>query len=219
MSSRPVTPMYAGRRSSIDISFDGSPLIRTFSLGSSYSPVTPRSSHGANGFGSSVNGFSGFASDSNGLGNLADELAEAWDEDEGQEEGPSELQDREGDNVLPEPDEEGHAFPRSTRDSGIDVASSPAASPKPVAPSPPTDTAQQRHRRKQSKYTRVEEEDSDVELRATLQELETQLAAVDSLARRGVDQVDGASEDIVTRVIEGLKDLGGQSGIETGASR
>ncbi|EHK99244.1 hypothetical protein M7I_4930 [Glarea lozoyensis 74030] len=42
---------------------------------------------------------------------------------------------------------------------------------------------------------------------------------VESLARRGTENNGTESDGVVKRVIEGLKDLGGQSGVEGGASR
>jgi hypothetical protein len=49
--------------------------------------------------------------------------------------------------------------------------------------------------------------------------LERQLAAVESLVRRGLEENGSSSDQVVKRVVERLRDLGSQTSIESGATR
>jgi hypothetical protein len=149
------------------------------------------------------------AATSNGLGNLADELAEAWDDGEGDED------DEEPDMNFQERGEEGGV----TRDSGVDVTSSPVqAGSKPSNLILPTPT--RGHRRQPSEYDGSDYGgDSDLDSPGIPPGLQSRMDMVESLARRGTENNGTDRDGVVNRVIEGLKDLGGQSGVEGGATR
>lgn len=142
-----------------------------------------------------------------GLGNLADELAEAWSDDE------MEGEDDEPDMNFQEAGEGGGG---TTRDSGVDV--SPLPPPKPASLSPPLGF--KGHRRKTSEYDGSDYGgDSDLESPGILPGLQSKMDLVESLARRGTETTGTERDGVVGRVVEGLKDLGSQSGVEGGATR
>ncbi|KAL8999721.1 MAG: hypothetical protein Q9169_001538 [Polycauliona sp. 2 TL-2023] len=63
-------------------------------------------------------------------------------------------------------------------------------------------------------------DDSDLEdVRGIPSSLEHRLAAIESLARRGVESNGSGADTVVVRVAESLRDLVSQTGVETGASR
>jgi hypothetical protein len=144
----------------------------------------------------------------NGLGNLADELADAWDEDE------VEPEDEEPDMNFQEARQE-----VETRDSGVDVTSSPVqAIPKPDNLTPPKGGRGQR--KQASDYDGSDYGgDSDMESPGIPPGLMARMDMVESLARRGTESNGTDRDCVVKRVIDGLKDLSGQSGMEGGATR
>jgi len=165
----------------------------------------------------------------NGLGSLADELADGWDEDGDEYEGEA------SDEELVEGAEEdfGQANGSAdqtqpdfevTRDSGIDVSSSPPAT-TPVAGAksqlvPPKDTLRTRHRRSQSDYDGSDYGDeSDLESPGMPPALEARIAQIESLARRGTETNGSNMDGVVERVVNELRDLGGQASVEGGATR
>jgi len=146
---------------------------------------------------------------SNGLGNLADELADAWDDEEGEDE------EGEPDMNFQEVREEGEP----TRDSGVDVTSSPVKVPSAANLTPPQIQGRG-HRRAQSDYDGSDYGgDSDLESSGMPPGLVARMDMVESLARRGTESNGTDRDGVVSRVVEGLKDLGGQSGVEGGATR
>ncbi|TAQ85729.1 hypothetical protein B7494_g5955 [Chlorociboria aeruginascens] len=208
MPVSPQTPRHSRVPSNIDISYvttsyaEPSPrrLSKT-SIHSIHSPTTPNR-HSYNRTDSmSADMFSsgGGQAASNGLGNLADELADAWDEDEGE--------DEEVDMNF----QEGGLDGEVVRDSGVDVTSSP----KVVNLSPPKG-----HRRQGSEYDGSDYGgDSDMESPGIPPGLVSRMDMVEGLARRGTEENGTERDGVVKRVIEGLKDLGAQSGVEGGATR
>jgi hypothetical protein len=156
--------------------------------------------------GNDVFGSGGGAAPSNGLGNLADELADAWDDEEGDDE------DGEPDMNFQEVRAEGGEM----RDSGVDVHSSPVQ--KPAGLIPPV--GGNGHRRQQSDYDGSDYGgDSDLDSPGIPPGLAARMDMVESLARRGTENNGTDRDGVVKRVIDGLKDLGVQSGVEGGASR
>jgi len=137
---------------------------------------------------------------SNGLGNLADELADAWDEDE-EEEVDMNFQEAE---KTEEP-----------RDSGVDVQDQ-----RQEQLAPPEQQTNG-HRRKGSEYDGSDYgEDSEVENSGSLPpSLVTRMDQVENLAKRGIDNFGSEGDGVVRRVIDGLKDLGSQANVEGGATR
>ena len=188
------------------------------------SPSTPRpgTSHSRNGdFGASGGSGSALGS-ANGLGSLADELAEAYsDEDEGEpEEGLSWDQVGEIGDLS-----NGHG---QEEDIGIEHGKAQnngiLNSPNPGSAhdvSTPRQSASSKHRRKQSRYNRsINDDTSDLEeTDAILPSLEARIATIESLAKEATTSNNSEADAVVKRVAESLKDLGSQSGVETGTSR
>jgi hypothetical protein len=220
MPSSPKTPRHSRHPSNIDLSFASpqsySESPRRHSKTSIQSPTTPNrhSLQRSDSIGIDVFSSGGPAPPSNGLGNLADELADAWgdEEEEGEEDeyGEPEMN-------FQEVKEEGDGG--QTRDSGVDVTSSPVeGSLKPSGLSPPTGS--RGHRRQMSEYDGSDYGgDSDLESAGMPPGLVSRMDMVESLARRGMENNGTDRDGVVKRVIEGLKDLGGQSGVEGGATR
>ena len=214
----PRTPQHSRHPSNIDLSFATSPSYgnesspRRYSKNFIHSPAASQrnSLNRADSIGIDVFSSGGPAAASNGLGNLADELADAWDDGEGDE-----------DENEPDMDfQEGVGPSGSTRHGGADITSSPAQA---VSTSeiltPPTLTTRG-HRRQNCEYDGSDYgEDSDLDSPGMPPGLQSRMDMVESLARRGTESNGTDSDGVVKRVIEGLKDLGGQSGVEGGASR
>ncbi|KAF1991987.1 hypothetical protein K402DRAFT_345551 [Aulographum hederae CBS 113979] len=234
MDISPARP-HRRRPSDIDVSYQSpsasydqhSPSRRSSTVG--YSPTTPRSSahHDYSEFDNSALDAS---ADDNGLGSLADELADAWDEDEADEadEGVSEL--------LPAFEETRYGRKASTngykqqsaelpRDSGIaDLTSSPTEGRGLLTPLSATSSRQGKNRfgsGGQSQYDGSEYgEDSDFDPAEDISAgLEARMAAIEGLARRGTESNGSEADGLVARVTESLRDLGSQAGIEGGATR
>lgn len=186
---------------------------------SGYSAITPRLSqefdqHNFDGGGDG------------GLGNLADELGELddWDEDD---EGVEAEYDDEEDMPHDQPDNNiGMAVNHDgsidsvngVRDSGVAMQTS---SPANSRLSPPSAVKTRKHQRQQSLYDGSDYgDDSDLEENEGISPaLESRMAAIESLARRGMEENGSATDGVVKRVTEQLRDLGSQIGIENGATR
>lgn len=152
--------------------------------------------------------FSSGGAPGNGLGNLADELADAWDDEEEEDDEEPDMNFQEGGKM------EGG---EPTRDSGVDVDSSPR---KTENLAPPINGVNG-HRRIRSEYDGSDYgEESDLDSPGILPPgLVARMDLVESLARRGTEESGSERDGVVKRVIDGLKDLGGQSTVEGGASR
>ncbi len=193
------------------------------------SPSQPIAPHDRSGYFESCSGFDDLVDprNANGLGNLADELAEAFDEEE---ENGDELEDgvpetlyeraeavrgdRSKENERPisrNGNKERHAISRSP----IRQATSD------LSLSPPKQSLRSRHTRKHSQYDGSDYgDDSDLEdTHGISPSLEARLAAVESLVRRGTEANGSDADEIVQRVADSLKDLGSQAGVENGATR
>jgi hypothetical protein len=190
---------------------------------SGYSPVTPRSSHEFD-HGSPVQQFDG-GGDGNGMGNLADELGEIWDDDEEGIEGEygDELDTTQDDleNIGTAVEHDGScgvdsaASVNGVRDSGVAMQNS-----SPVRLSPGSAMKTRKHTRQRSLYDGSDYgEDSDLDNEGITPALESRMAAIESLVRRGMEENGSASDEVVQRVTEQLRDLGSQSAIENGATR
>jgi len=137
---------------------------------------------------------------------LADEL-DGWSAEEDLEE---------------EGEEEDEAVPSTNgqadreRDSGIDVASSPPGG-KHLSPT----SAAKGHRRNESAYDGSEygSESDFEETELVSASLEARMAAVEAMARRGLEENGSDGDKVVARVIDKLKDLGSQSEFEMGTTR
>ena len=175
------------------------------------SPLTPRpnSAHDRN-----ASGDWGSAESSNGLGNLADELAEAFEEEE--EEPGEEVSEPQYDGAGSKAN--GYPAFQSAR---IPMSPPPPQPTRELSLSPPKHTSRSKHRQKASQY-----DGSDYGSESNLEgadaispSLEARMAAIESLARRGTEANGSDIDDVVKRVSNSLKDLGSQASVENGASR
>jgi hypothetical protein len=232
MSSPPPTPFHrptsSHRRhlSSLDMSYTTPSRRQSLNRRSSgYSPVTPRSVHEFE-HDSPAHNFDG-GGDSNGLGNLADELGEIWDDDE-------EAVDEEFGEDLDAPEDDfseiGTAVAHDgsagldnavnlngVRDSGVAMQSSPSTN---HGLSPDAAARSRKHNRQRSLYDGSDYgSDSDFDNDGISPAMEARMAAVESLARRGMEENGSASDQVIHRVTEQLRDLGSQIAIENGATR
>lgn len=181
------------------------------------SPVTPRQ-HTAQSMNEAHRGsadFSGAADGGGGLGSLADELADAWEEEggydyaSGQENGPADS------NQLDQSEGEDEHMRARSRSSTLSLEHSRLHPPKHKARN-----GAHRHRRHESQYDGSDYgNDSDFEDAHMSPSLEGQVAEIESLARRGVENNGSENDHIIKRTVEALRDLGGQSGIENNAMR
>jgi len=151
-----------------------------------------------------------------GLGNLADELADAWEQEEdgygyasGQETTPM------GSQRMDHSDVE-DTYMQSVHDMR-------PGSPGPDSPSRSRLRAPhlRQHRRAESHYDGSDYgNDSDLEETADISPaLESQMADIEGLARRGIENNGSENDHVIQRTVEALRDLGGQSGIENSAMR
>lgn len=184
--------------------------------------MTPRpmSSHDRNrDFGYS-NGYSTQGTESlNGFCNLADELA-GFDEDEEDEaaEDVSGIQyDEAKDQWNGQP-----SFQNALKENNdISISLKPHSS-RELSLSPPKQEMRSRHHhRENSAYDGSDYgDDSDLEGADGISpSLDARMAAIESLARRGTEANGSDRDSMIQRVVDALKDLGSQAGVENGASR
>lgn len=197
--------------------------------------MTPRSSHEFD-HSSPAHNFDGGGDD--GLGNLADELGGSdWDEDEEAMEGEymenADLPHEQGEEesaIGVAIDHDGSTGQRAyatangvPRDSGIAMqSSSPSAESRTtLSPQAAAKHGGKRHQRTRSLYDGSDYgEDSDLEANEGISAgLEKQLAAIESLARRGLEDNGSSSDQAVKRFVERLRDLGSQTSIENSTTR
>lgn len=163
---------------------------------------------------------SGALNGQSGLGNLADELADAFSES-----GDEDEYDEYGEGGEPgiqfavqEDEDRGPA--EVIRDSGVDVASPSKDGSAPKSTQGLLSPRRRAHRRTGSEYDGSEYgSESDLDLPGMPLGLVSRINAVEALARRGTENTGGHSDGVFRRVTEGLKDLGPQSGVESSATR
>jgi hypothetical protein len=150
-----------------------------------------------------------------GLGNLADELADAWGDGEGYD-------DASGIEVNDQVNNIHHEDEHSSGEQTPREQTSPTHVNSLQLPRNRQKTIQNRHhRRTESQYDGSDYgNDSDFEEGSEFSpNLERRLAGIESLARRGIEENGSSNDQVIQRFVEGLKDLGAQSGIENGAAR
>lgn len=196
--SSPQTPRHSRQSSAVD-SFPESPSIRR----QSHDPSTPY----RNSFRDDTLdlGFSNNAEQEggNGMGNLADELADALSES--------------GDEDLGDD----HSLPDAT--SKDEVATEPPLHSRATerAADNTSCLTVRSHRRAEGVFYDGSEYGSEPEfdLPGVSPGLMAKIDSIESLARRGIENYGGSSDDVVKRVTESLRDIGSQSSVEASASR
>lgn len=184
------------------------------------SPETPRQRNSLilNGDRRMSEDYMGTVDSGGGLGNLADELADAWGDGEGYEDVSGFETNGQAENMQgyhENGDTSGQGTPREPM--------SPGQGNNGLQP-PRSSRARQnqaRHRRNESQYDGSDygnESDLD-ELGEFSPNLERRMAGIESLARRGIEENGSSTDQIISRFIESLRDLGAQSAIENGAAR
>lgn len=203
-----------------------------YALASPRSPTTPRLSAPPSPIASRNNSsamsgnrdsgdFTGATDGGGGLGNLADELADAWEEDDdGYGYASGQEMSRAGSQQLGHSDGE-DAYTQSVR--GVRTRS-PSVSPERDSLHPRNKNRAnhlRQHRRQESQYDGSDYgPDSDFDEAADISPaLENQMAEIESLVRRGIENNGSENDHVIQRTVDSLKDLGGQSGIENSAMR
>lgn len=153
-----------------------------------------------------------------GMGNLADELADAFsesgEEDDYGENGDSGIR-------FAVQEDENRGTSETVRDSGVDTASPNRDTTRPKSMSLGLPSPRRRgHRRAGSEYDGSEYgSESDLESPGMPLSLVSKINAVEALARRGTESTGSHSDGVFQRVTSGLRDLGPQSGVESSATR
>ena len=197
------------------------PQSRRTSTNSLQSPLTPRpvSSHSRNGEFGSSDAFGNMIDGGNGLGNLADELAEAWDE-EGEED--PEIRPLNAAYDGYQDGTNGHITPPQLG-SPSSISNHISSSPLPQdynSLSPTKASSRSKHRRKPpSQYDGSDYGSDPEEVDGISASLEARMSAIEHLARRGTEANGSETDTVISRVANGLRDLGSQSGVENGSTR
>lgn len=214
MDDSPVSPGTTGENG-LALQSPRSP--RTPRISAPPSPTAARhNSHSMNGSQRESVDYSAETGGGGGLGNLADELADAWEQEEdGYGYASGQESARTGSQQMDQSDGE-DAYMQSVHNmrSGSPTAGSPARN-RLRAPH------LRQHRRQESHYDGSDYgNDSDLDETADISPaLESQMADIESLARRGVENNGSENDHVIQRTVEALRDLGGQSGIENSAMR
>ncbi|KAL8714912.1 MAG: hypothetical protein Q9220_001425 [cf. Caloplaca sp. 1 TL-2023] len=198
--------------------------IRSIPSTSSIKP--PPSRDGSIAF-SEINGSDEAIAEIDGLGNLADELAEAWDNDDLEAPLSAQKSFHRGVAVLSNGDHVHRGRPtfevHSTKDTNEPEVSRDI--PQDCRSlSPPKQYTLSRHRNQASNASDYDGSDYgdewDLErVEGISASLEHRLAAIESLARRGIESNGSGVDTLARRMTESLRDLGSQAGVEMGASR
>ena len=161
-----------------------------------------------------VGGFDSSLDSGNGLGNLADELAGAWDEDaEVDADGGQEISWNGHAQIV----EEG--LQRHQKDTCSVVSEIEERSGLSLSSTKPSMLS--KHRQKRFQYDHSDHLD-DYDLEGALEFsslLEARIAAVESLVRQGAESNGGDADNSVQRLADSLRDLGSQSSLEQSATR
>ena len=199
----------------------------TLSQHSLASPSTP--SYDTSGYFESSISLDGptHSSSANSLGNLADELADAFNDDEdstdehGLQGGPSGGFYNRAETIRHDPFKENvHPISRNGVRNGHAISITPfRQGTTDPSLSPPKETSRSKHTRASSQYDGADYgDDSDLEVTHS-PVLEARLAAVESLARQCTQANGGDADRIVQRMADSLKNLKPQAEIDNGATR
>ncbi|KAJ1329141.1 hypothetical protein MN608_05874 [Microdochium nivale] len=204
MSKSPQTPRHSRQSSAIETRFqtpspNTSPHARRMSKSSFQDPLTPLRN--------SMNETElSMLGESNGLGNLADELGDAFsDSDEEYDQNTEDEEEAEATNTTATPTEEPTQPPPRTR-----TATLSAQSPQ----------NGRGHQRNASAYDGSEYgSETDLDTSGMPPSLVAKIDAIETLARRGTDSIGNAADPVFKRVTDGLRDLGSQSSVEGNTTR
>ena len=184
------------------------------------SPVSLKSPSTLDGPGLDASNYSiDYRDASDGLGNLADELAEAWDHECGGDVQLASVAEKTRSDFSDRWHE--HQRPASIigRDMAINVSNvSDDGSNHCQSLSPPKQRAQSGLYRTTSQTSLYDGSDCG-DLHGIPLSLEHRLAAIESLARCGAEYNGSGADTIAMRVAESLRDLASQAVVEAGASR
>ncbi|MCJ1272486.1 hypothetical protein MMC21_000272 [Puttea exsequens] len=195
----------------------GSRRSSTFSV---QSPTTPRliPSHDGTGSFSQLNGYGNVpdAEESNGLGNLADELAEAFDEEAEDEV----IHDVVGSPPSQRTSRQAQAFQTALKENKPILRERLSTRELSLSPSK-QEYHSRNYQRHDSHYDGSDYgDDSDLEgVDGLTQSLTARMASIEGLARLGTQSNGSDADGVVQRVADALKNLGSQAGIENGTSR
>lgn len=211
-SATPTHPKH--RRRSSNLSINSRRSSRAFN-DEDYLDASPSSAHG---FGSSIG-----PSQGDELGNLADELAEAWDEDEYTAHSNDSQLDGSLSRLVTPPRSPLKYDADKIRDSGIDVASQPASSPA-TSPRHKRHLSKAKHAKRKSRTRSIDEEILG-SLEDIPRSLQICLDEIEALTRQGLGgqeiiEEEAEGPDSVNRLLASLKDVGAQnSAFETSTTR
>ncbi|KAH8908931.1 hypothetical protein BR93DRAFT_926050 [Coniochaeta sp. PMI_546] len=229
MPSSPRTPRHSRHPSSLDFtnsynSATSSPQQERRQSRSSIqeAPSTPVLNHRHSGLDINIFSSGGLPpAGGNGLGNLADELADAFSDGEDYDDGYYDHSGEAAPDISVDLDESGVPATAGTRDSGVEVETpgrQPRQREKSMSLSLPSPNG--RKGKAGSEYDGSEYgSESDLDSPGMPPSLVAKIDAVESLARRGTESNGSAADGAFKRVTEGLRDLGSQAGVEGGASR
>lgn len=143
------------------------------------------------------------------MGNLADELADAFSDSGDEGDYDAELQDFEKSTNHAAHDGEATRGSSANGDARKSDGDLGLLSPRPKG-----------HQRKTSLYDGSDYgSDSDLDVAGIPPSLMAKIDAVENLTVRGTDNYGGTADDVLKRVIQELRDLGSQSSVEGSASR
>ncbi|KAL8726012.1 MAG: hypothetical protein Q9166_006986 [cf. Caloplaca sp. 2 TL-2023] len=173
-----------------------------------------------------ISASTGLIGETGELGNLADELTEAWGEDGGGNYQSGNAVGEDGADGPPNGDS-AHGWPTLEihHDGGISM---PKISHNIIndnrSLSPSKQPARSRNHRTVSHASDYDGSDygdnSALEdVKGVSASLEHRLAFIESLARRGTESNGSGADTVTLRVLDALRDLSSQAGVETGASR
>ncbi|KAF5635220.1 WD domain protein [Fusarium sp. NRRL 25303] len=209
MPSSPHTPRHSRNSSAFD-SFAGSPQARRLSKSSVQEPSTP--------FRNSFNHQDASDLGGNGMGNLADELADAFS-DSGDE---GEYTDGDANSDMFEAEGGGQGNNQTDEIEYTEDTNSPKKQgcDRAKAMNLTLLSPRRKHQRQTSNYDGSEYgSESDLDSPGMPPGLVSKMDAVESLARRGTENYGGPADDVFRRVTNALRDLGSQSSVEASASR
>ncbi|CVL01101.1 hypothetical protein FPRO06_10417 [Fusarium proliferatum] len=209
MPSSPHTPRHSRNSSAFD-SFAGSPQARRLSKSSVQEPSTP--------FRNSFNHQDASDLGGNGMGNLADELADAFS-DSGDE---GEYTDGDANSDMCEAEGGGQGNDQMDEIEYTEDTNSPKKQgcDRAKAMNLTLLSPRRKHQRQTSNYDGSEYgSESDLDSPGMPPGLVSKMDAVESLARRGTENYGGPADDVFRRVTNALRDLGSQSSVEASASR